>query len=172
MFDFISRGAVVALSALSVAGAIKLAPGPAQSVGAEPALRPPAPAIHVAGERIALVTVQRDPFAEPAAPSPLPAALSASRTLVSEKMDTLPSNLANDTIPAVPGSAADPVASGPRVTAIVTGPHPYAMLETGGVHEIKGLGDRVGGVAIVAIAIDGVRLGDGRRLAVDPAARL
>jgi len=172
MFDSISRGAIVALSVLSVAGAIKLAPGPVQSAGAETAVRP-LPTIHVAGERVALVTVQRDPFAEPAPPSPIPAAAPpAPRTLVSEKMETLPGNLANDTIPAVPGSTADPVANGPRVTAIVNGPHPYAMLETGGVHEIKGLGDPVGGVAIVAIAIDGVRLRDGRRLAVDPAARL
>jgi len=171
MFDFISRGAVVALSALSVAGAIRLAPGPAQNAGGETAVRPPPP-IQVPGERIALVAVRRDPFAEPVPPSPLPATPPAPRTLVSEKMETLPGNLANDTIPAVPGSAADPVASGPRVTAVVTGPHPYAMIETGGVHEIKGLGDSVGGVTIVAIAIDGVRLRDGRRLAVDPAARL
>jgi hypothetical protein len=172
MFDFISRGAVVALSALSVAGAISLAPGPVPSAGAQTAVRPLRRAIQFAGERIALVGVRRDPFAEPASPSPIPAAPPAARRLASEKMETLPSNLANDTIPAVPGSAADPVASGTRVTAIVTGPHPYAMLETGGVHEIKGLGDPVGGVAIVAIAIDGVRLRDGRRLAVDPAARL
>jgi hypothetical protein len=172
MFEFFSRGAVVALSALSVAGAIKLAPGPAQSAVSDAAPRPLPSVIALAAERVAPVPVRRDPFAEPAAPSPQAAAPPAARTLASEKMEPLPSNLPNDTIPALPGSAPDTASSGPRVTAVVTGPHPYAMLETGGVHEIKGLGDAVGGVAIAAISIDGVRLRDGRRLAVDPAAQL
>ena len=171
MFDLISRSAVVALSALCVAGAIKLAPGQAQSAPGAAAPRPLPSLVQLAAERVASVPVRRDPFAEPAAgtQSVVPP---AARTLAVEKMEPLPSNLPNDTIPALPGSAPDPAASGSRVTAIVTGPHPYAMLETGGVHEIKGLGDAVGGVAIAAISIDGVRLRDGRRLAVDPAAPL
>jgi hypothetical protein len=170
MFDIITRGAVVVLSAVSVAGAIRLAPGPAQSPSAA-VPRPLPRLIVIADERVAPpVMVRRDPFAEPAPLGTLVAPPPA-RTLASDQTEPLPSNLANDTIPALPGSAPDPVPGSPRVTAIVTGPHPYAMLETGGVHELKGLGDPVGGVAIVAIAIDGVRLRDGRRLAVDPAAR-
>jgi hypothetical protein len=172
MFDFLTRGAVVVLSALSVAGAIGLAPGPLQSPGAEAALRPLPPLVGLADDRIAPVTVGRDPFAEPAPPRAVPAASQAAPTPpVSGTTETLPSNLPNDTIPVLPGSPPDPVAGGPRVTAVVTGPHPYAMLETAGDHEIKGLGDRVGGVGIVAIDIDGVRLGDGRRLPVDPETR-
>jgi hypothetical protein len=172
VLDFISRGAIVVLSALSVAGAIKLAPGTAQNSFAEQARITLQPVVRSADEPIAPVAIRRNPFAEPVPPTVL-RATSPARTSLGEAIEPLPSNLANDTIPALPGAAPDLASSanGPRVTAIVTGPHPYAMLDTAGVHDIKGLGDRVGGVAIVAIDLDGVRLGDGKRLMVDPAAR-
>lgn len=175
MFDIISRGAVVVLSTLSVAGAIKLAAGPLQASGPATMLRPLSAGVRTADNRIAPVVALRDPFAEPrphtlaiAAPGAAP---SPAARAVGERLDVLPSNLTHDTIPALPGTPADATAGEPRVTAVVTGPHPYAMLDTGGVHEIKGLGERVGGVVIVAIDIDGVRLSDGRRLLVDPAVR-
>jgi hypothetical protein len=164
-----SRGTIVVL-ALSIAGAIGLAPHPTQRSLAQ---APRTAHVRVAGRAEVLldaVAVRRDPFTEPTAPAVLSATVPA-RTPPGETIEPLPSNLVNDTIPALPGAAADPAASGPRVSAIVTGPHPYAMLDTGGVHEIRGLGDRVGGIPIVAIDLNGVRLRDGERLMVDPAAR-
>jgi hypothetical protein len=171
MLDLPNLGAIVVLSALGVAAAIHLAPGAAPGSFAPTAPQRLPFVARSAADPIVPVAVRRDPFAEPAVPAMVSATLPA-RTSPSETIESLPNNLANDTIPALPGSAPDSPADGPRVTAIVTGPHPYAMLDAGGVHEIKGLGDRVGGVAILAIDLDGVRLRDGRRLTVDPAARL
>ncbi len=164
-----SRGGMVVLAALSIAGGIGLAPGPAQRSFAQTPRAPHLPVVQSAEVPLDTVAVRRDPFAEPTAPAVLSATAPA-RTPPGESIEPLPSNLAHDTIPALPGAAPDPAGNGPRVSAIVTGPHPYAMLDTGGVHEIKGLGDRVGGIPIVAIDLDGVRLRDGERLPVDPAA--
>jgi hypothetical protein len=170
MLDLPNRGAIVVLAALSVAGAMKLASGTApSSFTATPRQALPYVARGVA-DPLAAVAVRRDPFAEPAAPAVIGAMTPAPAT-PRETVEALPSNLADDTIPALPGTAPDVPASSPRVTAIVTGPHPYAMLDAGGVHELKGLGDRVRGVTIVAIDLAGVRLRDGERLTIDSAAR-
>jgi hypothetical protein len=173
MLDLTSRGAIIALSALGVAGAIKLGPAPAEIPFAQRSWRPLPSIARSVADTVAPVVARRDPFAEPA---PSPAATSAAMQAhvpAVGAIEPLPSNLAHDTIPALPGAPPDepPATSDPRVTAIVTGAHPYAMLDSGGVHAIKGLGDRVGGIAILSIDLDGVRLSDGRRLIVDPAAR-
>ena len=72
----------------------------------------------------------------------------------------------------MPGTSPNSSDAAPRVSAIVTGAHPYAMLETGGMHLIKGVGDRIDGFAIISIEFDGVRLQNGQRLTVDPAGQL
>jgi len=53
----------------------------------------------------------------------------------------------------------------PTVSALAIGTHPSAvLLEENGVSRIRGIGDRVGSHAIVAISLDGVRLDDGTLL--------
>jgi hypothetical protein len=171
MLDPFSRGTMVALSALCVAGTIGLATQSARSSiqprAAQLAFGPIPDAPQPAGE-----IVRRDPFAEPApaVAHAVPAPLSVSGD--AGAVDSLPSNLAHDTIPAVPGLEPGMSAPQTRVTAIVTGAHPYAMLEAAGAHTIKGLGDRLDGVAITGIDIDGVALANGQRLRVDAASRL
>jgi hypothetical protein len=170
MLDFLSRGAVVVFSAACVAGAIAFAAAPAPRPSAKQQSQAPPLVARITADAIAMVPIRRDPFAEPEPPAPLVAAVPA-RTLAGSNVEPLPSNLASDTIPELPGTPPGATASLAHVTAVVTGPHPYALLDSGGVHEIKGLGDRVGSAAIAAINFDGVRLNDGERLLVDPGTR-
>ncbi len=180
MLDPFSRGAMLALP-LCVAALIALAPVRARSSIEERApavLSLPLPA---ASDPDEIVAITRDPFAEPAA-SPVAATLPASSavgeaSLRADAVGALPSNLASDPIPAIPGSGratgaaigggAATLAGDPRITAIVTGAHPFALVETAGVHEIKGLGDQIAGQPIVGIDLDGIRLQNGARLSVD-----
>ncbi|MGD0473589.1 MAG: hypothetical protein ABSB70_10255 [Candidatus Velthaea sp.] len=177
MFDLSSRSAIAMLSALGAAAAIGLTPSPPQRLLVATAGPPLPRVLQSVADPVAPVLVVRDPFAEPTPPAVLAATLPVRLPhrqfgpQLSETVEPLPNNLASDTIPALPDSAPDPDPAAPRVSALVTGPHPYAMLDTGGIHEIKGLGDRVGGVTIVSIGLDGVRLRDGKLLGVDPAAR-
>jgi hypothetical protein len=186
MLDPFNR-ALVALAALCVLGAVALAPSPARSFFSE-AVPPPLqfPNAHRT-EAAAILRIRRDPFAEPASKPVVsaiaPAPVAEQPSLSVGAGGPLPSNLQSETIPGLPGGSPD---SGPssapkvslqpgtdvRITAVVTGAHPFAMVESGGKHEIKGIGDRVGGIPIVAIDIDGLRLQNGGRLTVDPAAHL
>ncbi len=167
MLDPFSRTAIVGFSALCIGGAFAFAPIRARGSVAESVAAP----ARVAYGAVAAApeAVRRDPFTEPAAIPP-PASSNAALALPhpSAAVGPLPPNLSDDGIPAMPGTAA----AGVRITAIVTGAHPYALIDAGGVHTIKGLGDRIGGVPIDAIDLDGIRLHDGTHLAVDPAARL
>jgi len=66
------------------------------------------------------------------------------------------------------GDAAFPFATGAHttasVTAVITGPHPFALVDDGGPTRVVTIGDRVGGDTIVAIDADGVRLSGGTTL--------
>jgi hypothetical protein len=164
VLDPFSRGAIVGLAVLCVAVTAAVAPIRARSSGAE--LAPP-PALPSAGaQAVALVRVARDPFAQPATPP----AQTISTSGVPEAIQPLPGNVSDDAIPALPG-APQPGAETSRVTAVVTGAHPYAMVEKAGVHEIKGIGDLVDAQPIIAIDIDGVRLKNGQRFTIDAAAQ-
>jgi hypothetical protein len=70
------------------------------------------------------------------------------------------------------GDGAFPFASGPRtaaiVTAVITGPHPFALVDEGGTTRVLTVGDRISGDAIAAIGAAGVRLSDGTTLAIAP----
>jgi hypothetical protein len=168
MLDPLSRGAIVALSTLFVAGMLALAPLGVRGSGEETPLPLGVPADAAAASNfVGSVAIRRDPFAEPAVAT-VSAAVAPARLPIGSQVRPLPSNLESDTIPTLPGGAVEVLAGIPRVTAIVTGTHPYAMLDTGGIHEIKGIGDRVGGIAIVSIDMAGVRLQNGERYAVDP----
>lgn len=57
-----------------------------------------------------------------------------------------------------------------RVTAVVTGAHPYALVDDAGTTRIVTVGDNIASDAITAITAGGVRLANGRMLTVAPAA--
>jgi hypothetical protein len=172
MLDPISRGAIVGSTALCLAAAVALAPTVARS-----AISPlvyAAPDLPRINDDAADTTlpIGRDPFAAPA-PSAAPAVASPAPLWTPSAtlgVPTLPSNLAEDAIPLMPGATSPAVADGTRVTAVVTGSPPYAIIERSGRHDIKGIGDRIGQATIVGIDLAGVRLSDGTRLPLDPAA--
>ena len=66
-----------------------------------------------------------------------------------------------------------PFATGARtsavVTAVITGPHPFALVDESGTTRILTVGDRIDGDAIVAIDAAGIRLSNGPTLAVERA---
>ena len=68
------------------------------------------------------------------------------------------------TIP-VPAPAQQPPA---RVTALITGTHPFALIDEGGTTRLVTLGDRIGDDAVTAISGTGVRLANGRLLPLAP----
>jgi hypothetical protein len=61
--------------------------------------------------------------------------------------------------------AAEPV----RVEALITGRHPFALVDDGGATRIVAPGDRLAGETIAAITAGGIRLADGRSIVVAPA---
>lgn len=175
MLDPFSRGAIVMLSALSVAATLSLAPIRARSSidsGHLALLSAPMP---VAANTVPIEAIRRDPFAMPTATQTQPAhdvsLPPPARRFAGDEIEPLPSNVGDDAIPAVPGSVPQSASDAGRVTAVVTGAHPYAMVNTRGVHEIKGIGDLVDGSAVIAIDMTGIRLQNGTRLTVDAADR-
>ena len=164
MLDSLSRAAIVMMSGLCIIVAVAFAPVRARGSSAfalpvraqiDSLANTPAPDA---------VDVRRDPFSGEPPPS---AAANAAPTaaLPPTGIGPLPSNLPSSTIPAIPGTATADRGS-IELTAIVTGAHPYALVASGGSHEIKGIGDRVHGTPIVAIDIHGITLSSGERLTV------
>jgi hypothetical protein len=56
------------------------------------------------------------------------------------------------------GGGPFPPAPATRVTAVMTGAHPFALVDEGGTTRIVTTGDEFGGAVIAAIRIDGVHL--------------
>ena len=152
-----NRPSLVAASLACFAAAAVLMPtgarsqldlGPHQAPGAAPApvVRPPAA---VAPERDAFApraTLDEDPrSAIPVPRAPLP---SLRR-------------------PAVTNPAPHPLERS-RVTAIVTGAQPAAIVDAGAALRVVTAGDALDGSTITAIDDDGIRLADGRRLSLEP----
>jgi hypothetical protein len=122
----------------------------------------PSPAV---SSRVPIVP-RRDPFAgDVPATSPLASPPSAALAL-----PAIPATLR----PLPPNAGAPPlpfeiVVQQTRVTAVVTGTHPFALVDEAGSTRIVTLRDRLAGETIVAITSRGVQLERGRLLAVDPA---
>lgn len=119
---------------------------------------------------LAAVVPHRDPFAgEPApraaASPPSAPALEAIPTRIPAAILPLPPNAGAFPLPF---AAAEVPAA--RVAAVVTGPHPIALLAEAGTTRVVGIGDRVGRRTIVAITAAGVRLAGGVTLGVAAAA--
>ncbi len=161
MLDPYSRGVLCALSALCILGVVTLSPLRARSsdehrdIAQTPSRVAP---LSVASA----IDIVRDPFADRPAVIVQRERPAEVRSL-QFATQVLPANLSTTTIPALPQGAQRQTV---RVTAVVTGSHPYAMLDTAGEHQIKGLGDRVDGRPIVKIDLDGVTLEGGERLSV------
>jgi hypothetical protein len=62
------------------------------------------------------------------------------------------------------------VESTARVTAIVTGQSPRAIVEIGGVSQAVGIGDRLAGARIITIDAEAIGLDNGTQLQLAPAA--
>jgi hypothetical protein len=104
------------------------------------------------------VLPMRDPFGgDPALVSPAPASPPA-RVVPFPILGSVP-------VTAPPAFAQG--ATGTRVTATVTGAHPYAVLEGGGGSaRIVTVGDTIGASSVVAIDAEGLHLADGTTISV------
>jgi hypothetical protein len=133
----------------------------------------PIPSVAPLPAQIALADVvpRRDPFAGGDTPATRPSPGSPQTSIAMPALPALPQ------IPAAlrplppnagAGDAAFPFATGARtsavVTAVITGPHPFALVDDGGATRVLTVGDRIDGDAIAAIDADGVRLSGGTAL--------
>lgn len=116
---------------------------------------------------LAIVTPRRDPFADSRIDA-LPRAAELTPSVPPMPLGPLPGNLNGSVIPLVPGAPAFND-TGPVITAIVTGAHAFALIESGGISLVKGIGESIDGSPIVAITIDNVTLRDGRKLRLSAA---
>lgn len=60
------------------------------------------------------------------------------------------------------------IGSSVRVTAVITGTHPYALIDDAQTARLVTLGDRIGEDTVAAITADGVRFAGGRTLPLSP----
>jgi hypothetical protein len=109
----------------------------------------------------ARIVVHRDPFATYETFDPATTALSGSAANL-----VLPPN---DAIDGDGEDRSDDAAA--TVRAVIAGPAPQALLESGGRTRILGIGARFAGAQIVGIDLRGVILSDGRRLPIERAAQ-
>jgi hypothetical protein len=148
-----SRGALIAGALLAFAGAYATTPIVARSAAAPlaafPSLAPSSPL----ATPFAPVVPQRDPFARE--PAPAAAAVPA----IPRAIGALPPN---------PGAPALVPAPAVRVTAIVSGRRPYALVDESGAARIVSVGDALAGERIEAIGSDGIRLAHGTTLTISP----
>ena len=122
---------------------------------------------------LADVPLRRDPFAGADASAARPAAVPPQSQLAMPVIPTLP-RIPAALRPLPPNAGARdagfPFATGARttaaVTAVITGPHPFALVDDGGTTRMLTVGDRIAAETIVAIGADGVRLSSGDTLAV------
>jgi hypothetical protein len=118
------------------------------------------------------VIPRRDPFAGGDAPARAGISSPQARIAVAAipPLPQIPAALRALPPNAGAGDGTFPFATGTRitaaVTAVITGPHPFALVDEAGTTRVLTVGDRVDGEAIVAIGADGVRLSGGTVLAV------
>ncbi len=187
-----SRVAALLAACAAFGGAFATAPGEMRAAyGGAAAVLPMHAAIAPAprpGSALRFVTPRRDPFADPedstAArdsvrdPSPYDAENAPSETTleaIPPAVHALPANAGAPPPPfggARSGTGTDLSAGpggalgrpGPALEAIVTGPHPAALVADGGATHVVTVGDALSGVRIVAIDAAGVHLAGGTLL--------
>jgi hypothetical protein len=170
--DAASRTALAAAAFAAFGAAFVTTPIVAR--GAAEAVPAAAPSVVPLPARTALADIQprRDPFAGGDVPAARPIAAPHVQTAMPATPPLLPIPAALRPLPpnAGAGDAAFPFADGTHtgavVTAIITGPHPFAIVDEAGTTRILTVGDHVDGDSIVAIDGGGVRLSGGTLLAV------
>lgn len=121
------------------------------------------------------VLPRRDPFAggdasaRPNVQSPTATPTLAVLPQIPAALRALPPNAGagDDTFPF---ATSTPVAA--TVTAVITGAHPFALVDKVGTTRVVTVGDHIGSDAVVAIGADGVRLASGTKLTIAPALAL
>jgi hypothetical protein len=167
----VSRAALAAAAFLCFGGAFVTTPIAAR--GAASALSPArTPSPRDEPPPIAGVTPKRDPFAgeppatpraaQPVAPA---SSLRSFALAVPPGVTALPPNAGAGSMPSPFGA---PAVRAARVTAVVGGTHPYALLDDAGAIRIVTTGDRIDGDTIVAIDADRIRLAHGAALVLTP----
>ena len=125
----------------------------------------------------ALVLPRRDPFAgdppatHPSSPPMAPIEAMPPISDIPAAIRPLPANAGASgfALPFTPPSSTSITSSPPRITAVVTGAHPFALVDEGETTRVVTVGDRIQGVTIVGITIGGIRLSDGTRLSIEAA---
>lgn len=168
--DTVSRTLLAAAAFAAFAGAFVTTPIVAHGAGS--VVADPLPPVTPLSARTAFADVmpQRDPFSggdPPAAPSGA-AAPPSPVTVPVPPQPPFPAALRPLPPNAGAGDGAFPFATAthsmPTVTAVITGPHPFALVDASGTTRVMTIGDAVDGAAIVAIGGDGVRLVGGTLL--------
>jgi hypothetical protein len=154
------------MAVVAFAGALRVAPTTAQIRDALPT---PAATSASNVTRIAVISPRRDPFAGgfPVV-SPLGARKSNETGAPAASIPSIPPILAP--LPPNAGASMSPpgTTSTERVSAIVTGAHPFALLEEGPTAHLLSIGDDHDGRRISAIDQNGVHLDDGTLLKLSP----
>jgi hypothetical protein len=160
--DRTSRVALACAGLIAFAGAFSTAPTTAHG---EPVPTVIATATVPASTptRFVVIEPRRDPFAggmPPAVePAPRTAVTQPPFPAIAPVLGPLPPN-------AGAGGGAFPFPAAEHVSAIVTGAHPFALIDDGSTTRLITIGDRCGGQRIVTIDPDGVHLEDGTTLPV------
>ena len=147
---FAAFGAAFVTTPMTARGDAGLVAGPMPSVTALPRRT-----------EIIDVSPRRDPFAGGDAP--------ASRPSAGPPLPQIPAALRPLPPNAGASDAGFPFATDTRptatVTAVITGPHPFALIDDAGATRMLTVGDRIAGELIVAIGAEGVRLTGGTMIA-------
>jgi hypothetical protein len=120
------------------------------------------PPVRVSAEpepRAVIVAPRRDPFA--GAPVAEAGGDAATPREPAARMPSVPAAIGPLPPNAGAGGGPFPLAPPLRVTAIMTGAHPFALVDEGGTTRILTTGDEFGGAVIAAIRFDGVHLASG-----------
>ena len=157
-----SRALLAAAALASFAAAFATTPIVARGAGNIAPLDPSHVATLPAPTPLLVVVPRRDPFAGgadgPPASAPTPDVADArARLAMPNVMLPVPPSLGTPVF--------QPVATS-RVTAIVTGGHPTALVDENGSARIIAVGDLFAGARVVHIDLNGVRLTNGATLAV------
>jgi hypothetical protein len=164
-----SRALLAGTAFAAFAAAFVTAPFTADGAAGVNALHTARPEPLITATPFAIVLPRRDPFAgEPPSEQRSIADGGASR-LVAPTVPLVPEiPAAIRPLPPNAGAAgfALPFTAGTRVTAVVTGTHPFALVDEGGTSRVVTIGDHVDGNAIAAITPDGVRLSTGATIPI------
>jgi hypothetical protein len=170
--DAVSRTALAAAAFAAFGAAFVTTPMTAR--GDAEAIADPAPSVTTLPRPATLADVQprRDPFAGGDAPAARSGAAPQTQLAVPAipPLARIPAALRPLQPNAGAADAPFPFATAPRTTAavnaVITGPHPFALVDDGGTTRVLTIGDRIAGEPIVAIDANGVRLSGGTTLAV------